>query len=78
MRSDQQLDLSGIVIPFSLVLCKGALARMAPGGVLEIRLRDHETLRNLLIIVERSQDRVLAWERREEDCCLWVQKSPGP
>ncbi len=78
MRTDQQLDLSGIVIPFSLVLYKGALARLAPGAVLEIRLRDHETLRNLLIIVERSQDRVLAWERREEDYCLWVQKSPGP
>ncbi len=77
MRADQLLDLSGIVIPFSLVLCKGALTQMAPGKVLEIHLRDHETLQSLLVIVERSGDHVLAWERRQDDCVLWVQKSAG-
>ncbi len=77
LKFDHHLDISGVVIPFSLVLCKGALAQMAPGAVLEIRLRDPETLKDLLIIVERSGDRVLAWERHDEDCCLWVQKSPA-
>jgi TusA-related sulfurtransferase len=74
MRSDQQLDISGVVSPISLALCKAALAPMAVGAVLEIRLRDEETLRDLLMIVERSRDRVLAWERHEEDYCVWVQK----
>ncbi len=78
LKSDQHLDLSGVVIPFSLVLCKCALTQMAPGAVLEIRLRDHETLQQLLIIVERSADRVLAWERHHDACCLWVQKSREP
>lgn len=76
MRSDQQLDISGEVIPFSLALCKSALVRMAAGAVLEIRLRDQDTLRDLLMIVERSGDNVLAWENREEHYSLWVRKNP--
>jgi len=73
MRSDQQLDISGEMIPVSLALCKSALARMATGAVLEIRLRDQDTLRDLLMIVERSGDNVLAWENREEYYSLWVK-----
>lgn len=78
MKSDQRLDISGVVIPFSLALCKGALARMAPGAVLEIRLRYCATLQDLRIIVERSGDHVLAWEQHDDNCFLWVQKSFGP
>jgi tRNA 2-thiouridine synthesizing protein A len=78
IKSDQRLDISGVVIPFSLILCKGALSRMAPGAVLEIRLRDQQTLKDLRIIVERSGDHVLAWEQHDDHCFLWVQKSLGP
>jgi TusA-related sulfurtransferase len=76
MRSDQRLDLSGEVIPFSLALCKSTLAQMSAGAVLEIRLRDRETLQDLVMIVERAGDGVLAWEKHEEHYLLWVQKSP--
>ena len=76
MKSDQRLDISGMVIPFNLVLCKATLARMAAGAVLEIRLGDDDTLQDLLIIVDRSGDQVLAWERQDEYYYLWVQKSP--
>ena len=65
-----------MVIPFSLALCKSTLAQMAAGAVLEIRLCDHDTLQDLLIIVERSGDDVLAWEKHEEYYQVWVQKSP--
>ena len=78
MKADQRLDISEVVIPFSLALCKSTLAHMAAGGVLEIRLRDHDTLQDLLIIVKRSEDDVLAWEKHEDGYLLWVQKSPGP
>jgi len=78
MRSDQQLDISGEMIPISLALCKSALARMAAGAVLEISLRDQDTLRDLLMIVERSGDSVLAWEIREEHYYIWVRKNPRP
>ena len=77
MKSDQRLDISGVVIPFSLALCKSTLAQMAAGAVLEIRLRDHDTLQDLLIIVERSGDDVLAWERHDDCNYVWVRKSPG-
>jgi TusA-related sulfurtransferase len=77
MKSDQQLDISGVLIPFSLALCKSALTRMAGGGVLEICLRDRETLQDLLIIVERSRDDILAWEKQDECYHVWVRKSQG-
>jgi TusA-related sulfurtransferase len=77
MKSDQRLDISGVVIPFSLALCKSALARMAAGAVLEICLRDRDTLQDLLIIVERSGDDILAWEKHDAGYYMWVQKRPG-
>ena len=76
MKSDQQLDISEVVIPFSLALCKSTLARMAAGTVLEICLTDHDTLQDLLIIVERSGDDILAWEKRDSCYYLWVRRSP--
>jgi tRNA 2-thiouridine synthesizing protein A len=77
MKSDQRLDISGVVIPFSLALCKSTLAQMASGAVLEICLGDNDTLQDLLIIVERSGDNVLAWEKHDECYYLWVRKNPG-
>ncbi len=74
---DQQLDLSGVLIPFSLALCKSTLARMAAGAVLKVRLRDPEALQDLVVIVERSGDHVLSWERQGEDFYLWVQRGSG-
>jgi len=75
LRADERLDLSGVVIPFSLAICKCTLAQMAGGGVLEVRLRDPDTLQDLLIILKRSGDQVLAWEKHGEDYYLWVRKS---
>ncbi|MHB9074846.1 MAG: sulfurtransferase TusA family protein [Desulfobaccales bacterium] len=77
MKSDQRLDISGVLIPFSLALFKSTLAQMAAGAVLEICLKDHDTLRDLLIIVERSGDDVLAWEKQGDCYYVWVQKNPG-
>jgi TusA-related sulfurtransferase len=79
MKSDQRLDISGVLIPFSLALCKSTLGQMAAGAVLEICLGDNDTLQDLLIIVERSGDNVLAWEKHDDRYYVWVQKSPdGP
>jgi TusA-related sulfurtransferase len=74
MKADQRLDISGEVIPISLALCKSTLTQMAAGAVLEIRLRDHDTFQDLLIIVERSGDTVLSWEKHDKYYYLWVQK----
>ena len=77
MEADQQLDISGQMMPLSLALCKFTLAQMNPGEVLEIRLRDHDTFQDLLMIMERSGDRLLSWERHEEYYSLRVRKNPG-
>ena len=76
MKADQQLNICGEVTHVSLAICKCTLGRLASGAVLEIRLRDRDTLEDLLMIVERSEDKVLAWENREEHYSLWVRKNP--
>jgi TusA-related sulfurtransferase len=76
-KPDQQLDISGVFIPFGLVLCKSTLARMSAGAVLEIRLQDRDTFQDLVMILNRSADQLLAWEQRNDDYYLWVRKSPG-
>lgn len=77
MTADQQLDICREVIPVSLALYKSVLTRMGAGAALEIRLRDRDTLEDLLMIVERSGDKVLAWENREEYYSLRVRKNPS-
>ena len=76
-KPDQQLNLSGVLVPFSLVLYKSALAHMAPGAILEIRLQDHDTFQDLMMILKRSADQLLAWEQQDSDYYLWVRKSSG-
>jgi hypothetical protein len=44
---------------------------------LEICLGDHDTLKDLLIIVERSGDDILAWEKQDDCFYLWVRKGAG-
>ncbi len=76
MKADQRLDISEVLIPISLALCKSTLSRMAGGAVLEICLSDHDTLRDLLIIVEHSGDDVLAWKKQDDYYYVWVRKTP--
>lgn len=76
MKADQCLDICKVVIPVNLALCKCTLARMEAGAILEICLCDPEILQDLMMIVERSGDRVIAWEKQAEGYSLWVQKSP--
>ena len=75
MKADQRLDISEVLIPIGLALCKSTLAKMAAGAVLEICLSDPDTLRDLLIIVERSGDDVLAWEKQDDCYFVWVRKN---
>jgi len=75
MKADQRLDISEVLIPISLALYKSALTRMAAGKVLEICLGDRETLQDLLIIVERSGDDILAWEKQDDCYHVWVRKN---
>jgi len=77
MHIDEKLDLSGIVVPFCLFMCKTTLAAMKPGAIVEIRLRDPAIIEDLLIILQRSGDRVMSQRQEGEHYHLWVQKKPG-
>jgi TusA-related sulfurtransferase len=73
-KADEILDISQVMLPFGLVLCKATLVRLAAGEVLEIRLQDADTLQDLLIILERSGERVLACEQQGGYYQVWIQK----
>jgi TusA-related sulfurtransferase len=78
MQADKKIDLCGIIEPCSLLICKSALISLKPGAVIEIQLRDPETLKDLVAIIERSGETIIAREAHEDRTLLWVQKSvPG-
>lgn len=47
MPADRELDITGDVCPMTFVRTRLALDRMAPGQVLEVRLKGEEPLRNV-------------------------------
>ena len=76
LKSDARLDVSEVLMPFSLAMCKASLSHLDSGAVLQIRLSDYDTLQDLLIIVKRCGDEILAWEKHRDNYFLWVRKSP--
>jgi len=74
MYADKKLNLTRILVPYSHLLCKSTLAAMEPGTVLEIRVRDPDTLNDLLMILEHSGDRLIAQKEQGDSYLLWVQK----
>jgi TusA-related sulfurtransferase len=74
MQADETLDLCGVIAPYCLLMAKSALAALRPGAVLEIQLRDTEALVDLLTILERSGEIVIATGRWEDRHRLWVRK----
>ena len=78
MEADEKLDLRGLIAPCSFLLCKSRLASMKTGAVLELRVSDPETLKDLLTILDRSGDRIVARIQNADRTCLWVEKGDCP
>jgi TusA-related sulfurtransferase len=76
-RADSTLDASRVVFPFSLVLCKAALERLAPGQILAVLVSSRPTLEDLVTILSRGGNIILGWEAHGSGFRLWVQKG-GP
>jgi TusA-related sulfurtransferase len=74
IKADGQLDLCGVAAPYGLLTCKATLFSMKPGAVLEVYVRDPETVQDLLTVLERSEDKVLARVQNKDGMRLWVQK----
>jgi TusA-related sulfurtransferase len=78
MQADEKLDLCGIIAPYSFLLCKSTLASMRPGTILEVHLSDPDTLEDLLIILNRSGEKIITRVQHGDRTCFWVQKGvPG-
>jgi TusA-related sulfurtransferase len=79
MQADKILDLCGVLAPYCLLMCKSELAHMQSGAILEVHLRDPETIEDLLTILDRSGETVVARVQHQDRTCLWVQKGrSGP
>ena len=81
MQVDEKIDLCGIIAPCSFMLCKSTLASMKPGAILEVHLSDPETLEDLLIILNRSGEKIITRVQHGNRTCLWVQRglsAPSP
>jgi|WetSurMetagenome_2_1015567.scaffolds.fasta_scaffold1329506_1 TusA-related sulfurtransferase len=74
IKADDQLDLCGMMVPYCLLMVKSTLASMKPGAVLEIHVRDPETVQDLLTVLTRSGEKVVARVQSEDITRLWVQK----
>jgi TusA-related sulfurtransferase len=74
MKADEKVDIRGLVEPYSLLMLKSVLASMEPGAVLEIDVRDPDTIKDILAIVDRSGEQLLAGEQDEDGSRLWVRK----
>lgn len=74
MQVERILDLCGVLAPYCLLLCTSELAQMQPGAILEVHLRDPETIEDLLTILDRSGEAVVAREQHEDRTCVWVRK----
>lgn len=74
MTSMARLNLVGILSPLCLLECKKALNRLQSGEKITIRLDDSFVLKDLITIVERSEDRILSVSEKADYCQIAIQK----
>lgn len=74
MQADEKLDLCGIMAPYCLLLCKSKLVSMKPRAILEVHVGDPETLEDLLLILNRSGEKIVAKVQYMDRTCFWVEK----
>ena len=67
METRTELRLTGIMYPFSLLVCRKTLYGLAPGDEIDVLISEPTALADLTRIIERSPDRILE-NRREGDC----------
>ena len=64
MAGTKRLNLLDVAEPICLLMCKRTIEGMRRGDILEVFMRDPEAVENLVKVVARSPDEVLALERR--------------
>ena len=75
-KADRRLDITGQICPLTFVRTKLALETMAPGEVLEVRLRQGEPLDNVPRSVREMGHELVALEAETEAAGiyrLWIR-----
>ncbi len=74
MASKIILDLRGVISPLNLLKCKNTLKAMEQGEIMEVILADADVIQDLLMIVERSTDKVVYQNKKADYICLGIKK----
>ena len=75
MSANIELNLIGVISPFCLLEFKSALARIQPRQIMEVLIQDPEVAEDLVRIVERSEDLLIARKTVGDHFCLRVQRA---
>jgi TusA-related sulfurtransferase len=68
------LDLRGVISPLNLLKCKSCLKAMEKGEILEVMLADRDVVKDLILIVKRSNDEVIYKSKAGAGIRLGIQK----
>lgn len=71
------LDLTGIAWPVSLLKFKQNLMALKAGERLEVLVQDPETAEHIIMIVNRSEDRIIERQMVGERFRFCIQKGEG-
>lgn len=74
MFSKFELDLKGVIAPVSLLKCKSFLKTMSKGDVVKVFINDEEVIKDLILIMKRSDDSVLRLEKKKKHTCIQIRK----
>ncbi len=78
MRPDARIDITAEVCPMTFVRTKIALERLPVGGVLEVRLRGDEPLRNVPESARDAGHTVLGLEALEDGTWRLLLRREAP
>lgn len=74
MLSNTEINLTGLLPPICLLQCKKQLSEMAPGDIICVCLQDQEILRDLVLIIERSKDKIIKQQMEADAYRIYIQK----
>ena len=74
MSSKFELDLKGVIAPVSLLKCKSFLKTMSKGDVVKVFINDEVVIKDLFLIMKRSNDSVLLLKKKKKHTCIQIRK----
>ena len=69
-----ELDLKGVIAPVSLLKCKSVLKTLSKGDILTVFMNDDEVIKDLTLIIKRSNDSVLMLQKEEDHTSIQIMR----